>query len=180
MALVVAVGYPSVAATSEDGDFEVDSSRPEDHIGTKEEVESNVTDNLATKLRQFDEWTIKTENQTAADAQSASGGANSSGQGGSGSQGASGTQGPLTATDGSRRVRHPSGDANARPAWESESTRIGDRENRAVLPTSSQRRNNPSEEDDVARILRRAAERETDPVRKRELMEQYDEYVRSQ
>ena len=186
--------FPAAAATgatepedtgqsAEDDGFRVESRRPEDYYGTREDVESNVTDDLAAKLRQFDEWTLDGEDQTAADAAqqaaaaaataaaaAAGGGAGVGGAGGGPAAAGNPNSGSPPAHAGPfdpNATATPTGapGANARPG--------------ARQPSPPIRPDRRAKEDDVARMIREAAEQETDPARRRELLDQYEAYVDS-
>ncbi len=185
-------------ASNESSEFRVDSAKHEDYRGTAEHVESNVTDALAVKLRQFDEWTVDTEAESSARA--AKSGAAESGKGpstGSGSGGAEGAapSGQASESFGSQAADDPA--TGASPESESPSPtsstptdsspvaaqRAASRpphEDSSSPPQPLPRADRASEEDDVARMIREAAEQETDPERKRALMEQYDAYMENQ
>ncbi len=164
----------------EDGDgFRVNSADSADYQGTREDVESKLTDELAEKLRQFDEWADETEERnTTSDAQ----GSLSAGSSGGGGGGASATT--LTATSSPAA----NGQANAAPSRRAQTTEdesantvattgeIGTEIPRSA-PQPPPRADKKAQEDDVARMIREAAEQETDPARKKALMEQYDAYL---
>ena len=65
--------------------------------------------------------------------------------------------------------------------------RLKGRGNRPLAPPGGgqdgipyeERADKPGREDDVARMIREAAEEETDPERRRALLEQYEEYMKS-
>ena len=192
LALLLA-SSPSISATaSEDSDFHVDSSQAEDYRGTIEEVESKITDELAIKLRQFDEWTVEGENQ--ADAAGARNPPRGASPGTEGTDASPGQRADSTTSDGTTNGER--GDADEKLASKSQSTRVGSEDATTSTTTSTASTegdkpphdspqppataDKPSKEDDVARMIREAAEQETDPDRKRALMEQYDAYIQNQ
>ena len=65
LVLVADASSAADAAKKDDDGFRVDSSEPDDYRGTQKDVESNITDELAAKLRQFDEWTADSEEAQA-------------------------------------------------------------------------------------------------------------------
>lgn len=168
----LSIALPGRGAASEEGtDFPVDSAEREDYRGTKEDVESNLTDKLAIKLRQFDEWTIKGEDQTAAQAGKRGGAARGAdGTTGSDSTGGSAAN-PQELPDSQTQLpQTPASPTGTPPARSSEE--LG-----ASSPHPPAKADTSSKEDEVARMIREAAEQETDPDRRRELMEQYDAYM---
>ena len=189
LALTVACIAPLADEASGDdasGDFHVDSSRPDDYAGTRQDIESNLTDELAVKLRQFDEWAVEREQDAAAaQAAGAQAGGSPGGDGGdanahpnAGDAAAGGTamveaDGRADATSASRPARNvPVPTAATRPT-------TADRRFPATYPQQPAKADRVRREDDVARMLREAAEQEDNPIRKQELMEQYEVYVRS-
>ncbi len=203
------IGGHVLAATDE---FEVTSSKPEDRRGTPEEVESTLTDELAVKLRQFDEWTVESgldiaDGAPGADAfQGGPGnGAGGSQSGGAAAPGAGSEQmklerafaadaeaaGDIGATGDGAASEEGDGqgaaeaDMTGRPG-DSDGSAQGARQRSASPPGGREdgaphedRADRPGREDDVARMIREAAEEETDPERKRALLEQYEEYMKS-
>lgn len=199
-----------VAATDE---FEVTSSKPEDHLGTLEEVESTLTDELAVKLRQFDEWTVESGLDEAGGARGADVSQGGPGNGAGGGQGggapAAGAGSEQVAAKGASAAdadaqaagdigatggRAASEEGDGQGAAESDMAGPGDSNGsaggarqRPVNPPGGGREGVPHEdgadkpgrEDDVARMLREAAEEETDPERRQALLEQYEEYMKS-
>ena len=190
----------SDTARSAEGDgFRVQSRGTEDYRGTQEEVKFSITDDLATKLLQFDEWTVDGESQTAAQ-QAASGeqggavrdGASSAANPSSGSHPA---EGQGTAAVGQQAAgdsrtpgagsdptaaelnsgSHPANTGPFDPNAVGTSARPGAQQ-QPTLPIRPDRR---AKEDDVAQMIREAAEQETDPARRQELIDQYKAYVDS-
>lgn len=197
----VVLAHTAVAETAskDKSEFRVDSAEREDYLGTTEEVQSNVTDALAAKLRQFDEWTVDAEAASAARAAESDGGP----EGGAGTAGESPSGGSGSADSTGQASRPPSSQAAgaAAAAGSPEPSSLSPASNAPaavtpVSPTQSAtsrpppedsasppqpaRADRPSREDDVARMIREAAEQETDPDRKRALMEQYDAYIENQ
>ena len=175
-----ASGAADATATNDDG-FRVHSSEPDDYRGTRQDVESNITDELAVKLRQFDEWTVDSEaQQAAATAPGGSlrgGGTDTSDRGAAqavaeaaGSEGGNGTSASGD-TDAERgRADSP---VAPRAAGEPDSTEAVGRSTAHPAHRADRR----ADEDDVARMIREAAEQETDPERRKALMEHYDAYL---
>lgn len=182
---LVLVADPSSAADStekNDDGFRVESSEPDDYRGTRKDVESNITDELAVKLRQFDEWTVDSEEQQAAT--TAQGGAASGDDGADASDGDGRQAGAEAARSDSDGDPPASGDTRAERRGSedtTDATRANDLDpTRAVGRSTRQpgrRADRRAEEDDVARMIREAAEQETDPERREALMEQYDAYL---
>ena len=161
---------------------------------TREEVADRLAEELAVKLKQFDECAerIGSEqaNANAADSSFAATGGGGSGQGDFGSNGGS-ESGADEDWEQVAQGERSGSRASAPDAWE---TTAGRRQTGAASrPTAGRRptarrtesppgrsgrmpRTSPAE-DDVARILREAAEMETDPRRKAELWREYDIYV---
>ena len=180
---------PAAKQSAEDDEFRVESRRLEDYYGTQEDVDFTITDDLAAKLRQFDEWTVDGEDQTAAEAaqqaaqaaqQAAAAAAASAAAGGPPGGGAAGS-GMAAAGDPGAGAHRPGPNpfdpnANANPTGVpgAHSTRPG-----TAPPSPLNRPDRRAKEDDVARMIREAAEQETDPQRRRELMDQYEAYVDS-
>ncbi len=201
------------SGAAQEGDLKVRSSEPEDYVGTQDEVESNLTDELATKLRQFDVWTQEGERQTAdaaaqrqaaaeqqaaADAAASQSQAAGNGQLGIGPQLAHDLSAGPPGTDASSPVGRSAADPGqaaaataatqaARAASQAGSIgqatpgAVGGRQSGAARGQRSPpaRMDKAKVEDDVARMIREAAEQETDPERRKALMEQYDAYVRN-
>lgn len=183
LVLVADASGAADAAKKNDDGFRVDSSEPDDYRGTQKDVESNITDELAVKLRQFDEWTADSEEQQAA--ATAQGGSPPGGDGADASDGGGPQAGAEAAGSESDGDTPTSGDTDAdRPGSEDATV--------AAMPTSdldptgatgrstsqpAPRADRRAEEDDVARMIREAAEQETDPERRKALMEQYDAYL---
>ena len=230
-------------STEEDDGFRIESRRIEDYRGTQQDVESNITDDLSAKLRQFDEWTMDSKERAAAEtakraaeakaaaeasaaaraaaAASAAAAANAAAaasaaaaQGGGGATGVPGAVGGAQgggATAGASGAwpQRPAGgrlpvDPNApiipqgvdptreptRGGWPSSqpmeggfgtynpnSTRAGSQSSQRPQPRG--RADRRAKEDDVAQMIREAAEQETDPERRQELMDQYEAYIDS-
>ena len=182
-----ATAAPAAAQSAEDDEFRVESRRIEDYQGTREDVQATITDDLATKLRQFDEWTVDGEDKTAAEAAqqaaaraaaearaaaAAAGGGQGGAAGGAGSTAAAnagaGPSGPNALPFDPNAAQTPTGAQAANPT-----VRGGQGQS---PPTRPDRR---SKEDDVAQMIREAAEQETDPQRRQELMDQYEAYMDS-
>ena len=178
---------PAGEQSAEDDGFRVESRRVEDHYGTRQDVDTNITDDLAAKLRQFDEWTVDGEGQTAAEAaqqaalaaQQAAAAAAASG-GASGAHGGAGSGMAAAGDPGSGSHRPSAGpfdpNASGNPTGGLVTQSTGPGTPQQMPPARADRR---AKEDDVARMIREAAEQETDPQRRRELMDQYDAYVDS-
>lgn len=221
-------------STEEDDGFRIESRRIEDYRGTQQDVESNITDDLSAKLRQFDEWTMDSKERAAAEtakraaeakaaaeasaaaraaaAASAAAAANAAAaaQGGGGATGVPGAAGGVQgggATAGASGAwpQRPAGgrlpvDPNAtippqgvdptrggRPSsqpmeggfgtYNPNSTRAGPQSSQRPQPRV--RADRRAKEDDVAQMIREAAEQETDPERRQELVEQYEAYIDS-
>lgn len=176
LALMLAAGSGYAEDSAETGKdaLRVESSEPADYRGTRQDVESNITDELAVKLRQFDEWTAENEEQQAAAAESGS-----SAAGGSGASNPSGNASAQTAEGGDDGA---SPTASPTQAAENENTSLAAEEGQALPRSTAQppaRPDRRAKEDDVARMIREAAEQETDPERRKALMEQYDAYLRN-
>lgn len=176
LVVCIALSAPGPSADEPSADFHVDSSRPGDYEGTREDIESNLTDELAVKLRQFDEWAVEREQEAAAEARE---GGPPGGDGGDANAAADGTA--MAETDGRADAASASLSTGNVPV-RTRATRPTTAERR--FPATSPRRPPPRadkapQEDDVARMLREAAEQEDNPIRKRELNQQYEAYVRS-
>ena len=204
-----------LGAASDDSDFHVSSSEAEDYRGTEEEVESNLTDELAIKLRQFDQWTVEGEERSASRSGRNSNSPDTAGSGGAGASqgrvargGDSASRGATSSeTEGEASRGHQSGTSRSEIAAtrsgvsgvgdeqtmpNAQSTPVGKGDPTAVaasprqeqaagsVPQPPPRGDQPSQEDDVARMIREAAEQETDPDRKKALMEQYEAYRQNQ
>ena len=184
LVLVLVAGASNAADATEKNDdgFRVESSEPDDYRGTRKDVESNITDELAVKLRQFDEWTVDSEEHQAA--ATTQGGA-ARGDDGADASDRDGRQAGAEATGSDSDGDLPTaGDTHAALPGSEDTTvaaRPGDLDStRAVgrsTPQPALRADRRAEEDDVARMIREAAEQETDPERRKALMEQYDAYL---
>ena len=172
--LALAASCIATSADEPSADFHVDSSRPDDYAGTRQDIESNLTDELAVKLRQFDEWAVEREQDAAVAAQDG-------GPSGGDADGAAADSTAMAEADGHTEATSASLPARSVPVRTS-----------ATRPTTTERRfpatypqqpppkaDQARREDDVARMLREAAEQEDNPIRKKELVEQYEAYVRS-
>ena len=167
---------PAATPSGDDDGFRVESRSLDDYRGTQDDVDSNITDDLATKLRQFDEWTLDGEDRAAEEAAqqaaalAAAGGPGGGGGGGSapGNSG-SATGEPNTGPFGRNATGDPTGATSGRSGQPGAPRQ-------SVPPIRPDRL---AKEDDVAKMIREAAEQETDPGRRRELTDQYEAYVDS-
>ena len=211
--LPASAAVPAASAESDEEDgFRVESRRLEDYRGTQVEVESNIIDDLATKLRQFDEWTVDGEaktadaaaEQAAADAAAEQAAADAAAQ-----QAAADAAAEQAAADAAAAAASGAlvggGRAAGPPITATDPSSAGSQiptvrpfdPNAATIPTGvrggltsrrgAQQQQIPplvrpdrrAKEDDVALMIREAAEQETDPGRRQELMDQYEAYVDS-
>lgn len=185
----------SCSGAGEGGDLQVHGSEPEDYVGTQDEVESNLTDELAIKLRQFDEWTHERERQAAAEARQRQAAAEQA------AADAAAGHGAASANTGSPAGQAAADAGQAEGADTATHTNVQDAEATSQVGSIGQTglgavsgsqsspvggpRSRPTKidkakvEDDVARMIREAAEQETDPARRKALMVQYDAYVRN-
>ncbi len=201
-ALCCAIGSPNVFGDLDDCDFLVTSDVGNRQGQTKDEAKEELVRELAIKLRQFDRC-LDRQKTTAATAaggaasQAAEGGRTgvaSSGHGGqnpgNGAERSSpGGSTPEQAGDpviavsdaagtgrGGQSRGLPTGPASSDPVAASggaaRTEGLGRPGGSAGVPDSVV-------EDDVARILREAAERETDPTRRAALWKEYENYVKN-
>ena len=161
---------------------------------SRDEVANELAEELAVKLKQFDECAERLGSGQAeassADASVAAAGGGSGGQGASGSNAGGGAGGEMEQV----AQGEPSG-STASGADAAGSMANGRRTGEAAEPPARPRstasrtedaagrsggapRTRPAE-DDIARILREAAEKETDPSRQAALWEEYENYVRN-
>lgn len=181
LVLVADASGAADAAKNNDDGFRVDSSEPDDYRGTQKDVESNITDELAVKLRQFDEWTADSEEQQAA--ATAQDGSPPGGDGADASDGGGPQAGAEAGGSESDGDTPASGDTDAERRGSEAATVAAtaasdlDPNGAASRPAQPNRPDRRAEEDDVARMIREAAEQETDPERRKALMEQYDAYL---
>ena len=162
---------------------------------SRDEVANQLSEEFAIKLKQFDDCAERLESEQASanagDSNLGAAGGDGSGQGDSGSQGSGGRGtreeqqvaegGPSgseastadsTAAEASQRqtgvaAGPPTGQRSKARSTESAAGRSG-----------RQPRTSPAE-DDIARILREAAEKETDPDRQAALWKEYENYVQN-
>lgn len=190
-----AAAGPSGADGFSGCDWTIVSDRGNRAGQSRDEVANELAEELAVKLRQFDECAERLGSGQA-EASSAEASAAAAG-GGSGGQGASGSNGGGEGGAGGEMERvaqsEPSG-SKAGGADAAGSMANGRRTGEAVEPPAGRRstasraedagrsggmpRTRPPE-DDIARILREAAEKETDPSRQAALWEEYENYVRN-
>ena len=202
LSVCCAIGSPSAFGDLNDCDFPVTSDFGNNQSQTKEEVEAELVRELAMKLRQFDRCLDRqkaTAGSTAGDSASASADGGPAGVASSGSGG----QNP---GDGIERTRpgggthEQAGDPVADAGNAGDAVRGGQRQGLPTGPAApgpvaaaseASRPERPGRpgggpsvpdnvvEDDVARILREAAEQETDPTRRAALWKEYENYVKN-
>ena len=200
-------GAPGAFADANDCDWTVTSETGDKRRLTKDEAEAELVRELAIKLRQFDRCLARDPADTAnpaADLQSHGGaggqpGVASSGGGGQNPGDAAGQAGPGTlgqtgpgafaqtgdsvAAAGNATGPDIGGDSAGLPPGPATSGAVST--TAAVpaegpgLPGRADRGRDHVVEDDIARILREAAERETDPARRAALWKEYENYVKN-
>ena len=200
--LLALSGAPSVkaaAGSAEAGGFDgcdwtIVSETGSPSGQTREEVADRLAEELAVKLKQFDECAerIGSEqaNANAADSSFAATGGGGSGQGDFGSNGGSergADEEWEQVSQGERSGSRSSGSdaygtvASRRQTGAASRPVAGRRSTARRTESAPGRSGRPPRtspvEDDVARILREAAEMETDPRRKAELWREYDIYM---
>ena len=201
-ALCCAIGSPNAFSDLNECDFPVTSDVGNGQSQTKEETKAELIRELALKLRQFDRC-LDREKTTAATA--AGGGASQAAEGGSAGVASSG-HGGQNPGNGAERMSpdggapEQAGDPIAAVGDEAGMGRGGQSRGLPTGPASSDpvaaaggaaRTDGLGKpggsagvpdnvvEDDVARILREAAERETDPTRRAALWKEYENYVKN-
>ena len=199
LALLGAASAQAAAGSAEAGGFDgcdwtIVSETGNRSGQTREEVADRLAEELAIKLKQFDECAerIGSEqaNADAADSSFASAAGGGSGQGEFGSNGASesgageewdqvaqgersGSRAGPPDAFGTVASRRQTGAASGPTAGH----RSTARRTESVAGRSGRPPRSDPAEDDIARILREAAEMETDPRRKAELWREYDIYM---
>ena len=192
--------YGTVAASTEVGaanacDWTIVSETGDRSVESREEVEERLHTELAIKLRQFDACT---EHLRASQGKAGAGAAGGSGAAtggtgalapGGGERGADAGASPDQVAQGATDAARDSVASIGREQPEGHST-VGAK-GRTDIPQPSPGRveqgsgsareplRQSSVEDDVARILREAAEKETNPERRAALWEEYENYVKN-
>ena len=201
-ALCCAIGSPNAFGDLDECDFPVTSDVGNRQGQTKDEAKEELVRELAMKLRQFDRCLDRQRTAAAtavgdAASQAAEGGRTgvaSSGHGGqnpgngaerrSPGGGAPEQAGDPIAAVGDEAGSGRNGQSRGFPAGPPSSDRVagaagGARAAGSGMPGGSARVPDNVVEDDVARILREAAERETDPTRRAALWKEYENYVKN-
>ena len=199
------VGAPSTEAAADafsGCDWTIVSDAPDRSGQSRDEVEDQLTQELAIKLKQFDECLERMESSQAdaiADVEAGSGAKSQASRAYEARQDQRRDQAARDSTAGTEVARRPT--MGSQRATRPGSPRVGERYPRADerYPTAGERypragtergtahqsgrpsgsvRTSPAE-DDIARILREAAESETDPSRRAALWEEYENYVKN-
>ena len=173
-------------------DWQVSSATPQER---EDETGSLTTDALELKLKQFDECLEqdRVKEQQAIQAATDAAQAGASGLSTSGSSGQQAQSGEAGGVPGSGQSQNATVAENGNESQDIEGKTPGSMPQFAEIPTAvTTRANAPGTtdtipqgvdyrlvEDDVAKLLREAAEKETDPKLKQELWDQYNAYMQS-
>ena len=196
-----ALGAASAFGDIDDCDMPPPASADAKHAQTQDEIERELVQQLAIKLRQFDECLDQELANSSSSAQASAaaapgrqtqiangggGGQNpgdGAGQNRAGSQarerpgGAIADAGNDAASGGNeRRTGVPAGHTAPGPAAPATGVSRG---GKPAMPSGRGTGRDSVVEDDIARILREAAEQETDPTRRAALWKEYENYVKS-
>ena len=197
-----AIGSSSAFGDLNDCDWTVTSDTGDKYDKTKDEVEKGLVRELAIKLRQFDRCLDRDPaNASNAAEDSASpasdGGQTSVANSGNGGQnpgdgvgqdrpdtGAFEQAGDPSASANKEAVPVGNGEGAHEPAGHATSdavasTAIAVQADETAMPGGRKTVRDNVVEDDVARILREAAEKETDPTRRAALWKEYENYVKN-
>lgn len=175
-----------------DCDWQVSSATPQER---EDETGSLTTDALELKLKQFDECLEqdRVKEQQAIQAATAAAQAGASGSGNSGSSGQQAQTGEAGSVSASGQSLDAMGEDTGNESQDIEGKTPGSLPRLGGIPTNvktgsgapgmtdtiPQGVDNRLVEDDVAKLLREAAEKETDPKLKQELWDQYNTYMQS-
>lgn len=197
-----AIGSPGAFSDLNDCDFPVTSDAGGPHDQTQDEVEEELVRQLAIKLRQFDRCIDRELSSVSNPAEDSASHAVDGGQTGvvnSGNGGQNPGEGieqnsPGTGTleqvgdpiagAGNEGEPEGAGEGADQPAPHASSDAVASAAGAAqaagsALPSGNRTVRDNVVEDDVARILREAAEKETDPTRRAALWNEYQNYVKN-
>ncbi len=198
--VVCALGAPDTFGDAVECDWAVTSATGNEAGQTRDEIDAELKRQLAIKLRQFDRC-FGQEGATAAKpspnaalgaGQGALGDVASSGGGGQNSDDDAGERypdseqpdqagGSIAAVGGEPGARGAGASAPTDPPTPGTAATASTPDGRGApgMPGGRQRARDSVVEDDVARVLREAAEKETDPTRRAALWQEYENYVKN-
>lgn len=199
LSLCCTIGAQHASGDLEDCDWTVTSETGDRQRLTQDEVEAELVRELAVKLRQFDRCLAQDAANAANAVTDAESGGTDGGQAGVASNSGGGQQpgdgaglprpgmpaqaSHPTAAAGNQAGPGGDGDDKRLPAGPASpgatSAAAPERTEGPGLPGGGDRGRDNVVEDDVARILREAAERETDPTRRAALWKEYENYVQN-
>ena len=197
-----AFGATAAFSDLNDCDFSVTGAAGDERNRTNDEVEAELVRQLAIKLRQFDRCLDRETATAASPAEGSSPHAVEGGQTGVASSGYGGQNsgdgagqvrpdaggleqvGDPIAAVGNEAGTHGNGENDGSPAGLATpdavaTAAVADRTEGSGMPGGQERARDTVVEDDVARILRQAAEKETDPARRAALWKEYENYVKN-
>ncbi len=178
-----------VMASSEAGEFggcdwTIVSETGDRSSESREEVEDRLLREFAIKLKQFDECAEQLgSSQAKAASGGAAGGDGADSGGGQGqdqaAQGGESEPGDSTASIEDARRRETDGAKTTDAADQTAAMRLPSQRTAQGSGKAREPIRRHSAEDDVARIIREAAQKETDPKRRAALWEEYENYVKN-